>query len=52
MILASELRRKTIERVSSVSVARQEDERPTVTSPIKHFKPDTLLDGDEPDLVR
>jgi hypothetical protein len=52
MILAGKLRSKIIERVSGVSVARQEDERSAEPSPIKHFKLDTFLDGDELNLVR
>ena len=52
MILAGKLRRKIVERVRGVSVASQEDEWSAASSPIKHFKLDTFLDGDELNLVR
>jgi hypothetical protein len=52
MILAGELRRKVIERVSGVSGARQEDERSAESSPIKHLKLDTFRAGDKLNLVR
>jgi hypothetical protein len=52
MILASKLRSKFIERMSGVSGARQEDERSADSSPTKHFKLDTFLNGDKLNLVR
>jgi hypothetical protein len=52
MVLAGKLRRKIIERVSGVSGARQKDERPATSSPIKHFKLNTFLDGDKLNFVR
>jgi len=47
MILAGKFRSKSIKCVSGISVAGQEDEWSAGSSPIKNFKTDTLLDGDE-----
>jgi hypothetical protein len=52
MILACKLRSKIVERVSGVSGAREEDERSAKSSPIKHFKLNTFLDGNELNLMR
>jgi hypothetical protein len=51
MVLADKLRSETIERVSGVSIALQEDQRSAGSSPIQNLKLNTGRDGDELRLV-